>query len=73
MLDKIIAIDNYVDAEIVHLASKPTTLTTRSFDTTKATDVLGFQASTNLEEGIRKTISWYRQTAPDLTKRGALN
>ena len=60
-LQQIIEIDDFYDANIVHLTSKPTTVSTRSLVAKKAKDILGFQASTSLAEGIRKTIGWYRE------------
>jgi len=54
-------VDGYMDAEIVFDSSKPTTIPIRLVDTTKAEIVLGFKASTELREGIKKTMKWYSQ------------
>ena len=32
----------------------------RLVDTKKAEDLIGFKADTDLSEGIKKTISWYK-------------
>ena len=37
----------------------------KSIDTSKAEKMLGFRAKTDLPEGIRKTIDWYRVTQSD--------
>ncbi|MCJ7617030.1 MAG: NAD-dependent epimerase/dehydratase family protein [Desulfobacterales bacterium] len=54
-------VDGYMDAEIVFDSSKPTTIPIRLVDTTKAESVLGFKASTELREGIKRTMKWYNQ------------
>ncbi|MEK6825662.1 MAG: SDR family NAD(P)-dependent oxidoreductase [Nanoarchaeota archaeon] len=41
--------------------SKPTIKTILSLDCTKAKQELGWQPSISLEEGIRKTLEWYRK------------
>ena len=50
------------DAKIVFDSSKPSMIPIRLIDTTKAETLLGFKAKTGLEEGIKKTIDWYRET-----------
>lgn len=57
-----IAVDGYDDAQVVFDPSKPRTIGKRLFDVTLARDLLGFQATTPLDEGIRRTIAWYRAT-----------
>lgn len=47
------------DGELVWDTSKPDGQPRRQLDVTRAKDVLGFEASTSLEEGLRKTIAWY--------------
>jgi GDP-L-fucose synthase len=49
-------------ATAVYDASKPTTIPFRVVDLTKAETVLGFKAKVSLEEGLKKTIEWYRST-----------
>lgn len=41
--------------------SKPDGQPRRYLDTTRATDLLGFTASTDFEDGLRRTIEWYRE------------
>ncbi len=49
-------------ATAIYDASKPTTIPFRVVDLTKAETVLGFKAKVSLEEGLKKTIDWYRST-----------
>lgn len=53
-------IGGYDDVAIVWDESKPDGQPRRCLDVTRAQDVLGWQATTPLEEIIRRTISWYR-------------
>ena len=55
-------VEGYTDAEIKFDSSKPSMIPIRLIDTTKAETLLGFKAKTGLEEGIKKTIDWYRET-----------
>jgi GDP-L-fucose synthase len=43
--------------------SKPDGQPRRMLDTTRALTEFGFKAKTNFEEGLRKTINWYREAA----------
>ena len=52
--------DGYTDAKITFNTSKPTMIPKRLIDTSKAKRVLGFEARTSLQEGIQRTIQWYR-------------
>lgn len=61
LLKMILEIDNYHDAEIVYNTSKPTTISKRSIDFTKAKKILGFEAKTSIRDGIKKTIEEYKK------------
>jgi len=41
-------------------------------DTTKARDLIGFEASVGLEEGLAETVAWHRQRRSALTMRDAV-
>jgi GDP-L-fucose synthase len=41
--------------------SKPNGQPRRALDTTRAEKYFGFRAQTNFEEGLRRTIDWYKQ------------
>ncbi|MEW5870882.1 MAG: GDP-L-fucose synthase [Chloroflexota bacterium] len=47
--------------EIIWDTSKPNGQPRRALDTSRAEEFFGFQAQTPLEEGLRRTIEWYRQ------------
>jgi GDP-L-fucose synthase len=50
----------FKDAEIVYDPTKPSMIPIRLIDTTKAEGLLGFKAITDLKEGIKKTVEWYK-------------
>jgi GDP-L-fucose synthase len=52
--------ERYDDARIAYNTSKPTMIPKRLIDVSKAKRELGFEASTTLSDGIRKTIAWYQ-------------
>lgn len=53
-------VDGFKDAEVVYDPSKPSMIPIRLIDTKKAEDLLGFKAITDLREGIKKTVKWYK-------------
>jgi len=59
MLDTICSIEDYYP-KIVYNADKPTMIPKRFVNVDKAKKTLGFESSTSLEEGIKKTIDWYK-------------
>lgn len=60
ILQTILEVDGYTDADVRFDPTKPSTIPIRLVDTTMAADVLGFRARTTLRDGIKQTISWYR-------------
>jgi GDP-L-fucose synthase len=62
VLQMLLTIDGYRDARVVFDTSKPTMIPKRLIDPTKAQQLLGFRASTSMEEGLRRTVAWYRST-----------
>lgn len=60
ILDTLIAVDGYRDADVRFDASRPSTTPVRLMDNTLARDLTGFEAKTTLEDGLRKTLAWYR-------------
>jgi GDP-L-fucose synthase len=60
LLDLILELDGYQNAKVVFNPDKPTMIPVRLVDVTKARDLLGFEATTDLREGLRRTIDWYR-------------
>ena len=49
------------DLEIVHDLSKPTIPTSLFLNCTKAKEILGWEATTDLDTGIIKTLNWYKE------------
>ena len=47
------------EGELVWDTSKPDGQPRRQLDVTRAKELLGFEAKTTLEDGLRKTIDWY--------------
>lgn len=52
---------DYENANIVYKADMPTMIPYKVLCVDKAKRELGFKAKTTLEEGIKKTIAWYRE------------
>lgn len=52
--------------EIGALPDRPTEIWRMYADNTRAREILGWQPSVNLEEGLKKTIAWFRQYLPQL-------
>jgi GDP-L-fucose synthase len=49
------------DLKIEHDVTKPTVRTSLCLDCTKAKQQIGWQPKVSLDEGIRKTLQWYRE------------
>ena len=63
LLNIILKLDGYENARIQYDTSKPTMIPKRLINPTKAKRLLGFSATTSIEDGLRKTIDWYRETS----------
>ncbi len=66
-LQSILKAGDYKDAEIIFDTSKPTMISKRLIDTSKAKKLLGFEAKISFEEGIKRTIDWYKGTVKNKT------
>ena len=65
LLAKMISIDGFDNAKINYLNKKKASAVSKLFISgEKAKIKLGFSPKVSIEEGIRKTISWYRQSPP---------
>jgi GDP-L-fucose synthase len=60
ILETVLRIDGWTDAEVQFDASKPTTVASRPVDVTLARERFGFAATTPLEAGLARTVAWYR-------------
>ena len=63
ILQKILAADRYENADIRYDPSRPSTIPVRLMDNRAARQLLGFEAHTSLDEGLVRTIQWYRAKA----------
>ena len=57
--------------KIVWDSLKPDGQPRRCLDTTRAFEYFGFKAHTNFEEGLKKTIEWYKENREALAKKYA--
>lgn len=60
ILEQILAVDGYDDADVRYDPSRPSTIPARLMDNSAARRLLGFEAKTSLAEGLSRTIAWYR-------------
>jgi GDP-L-fucose synthase len=60
ILQRILAADGYEDADVHYDPSRPSTIPVRLMDNSVARRQLGFEARTSLDEGLRRTLQWYR-------------
>ncbi len=60
VLQTLLEVDGYTDANVTFDASRPSTVPVRLMDDRLARETLGFQAKVPLAEGLRRTIAWYR-------------
>lgn len=60
VLKTLIEIDGFTGADVRFDASKPQTIPIRMINTSLAEKRLGFKCRVSLEEGLRRTLAWYR-------------
>jgi len=63
ILEQILAVDGFDDADVRYDPSRPSTIPVRLMDNSAARRLLGFEATTSLADGLRRTIDWYRARA----------
>lgn len=61
VLEMMLSIDEYTDANVIFDDTKPTMIPVRLIDPSKAKKMLGFMPKTSFYDGLRKTIKWYRE------------
>ncbi|MBC8308995.1 MAG: GDP-L-fucose synthase, partial [Planctomycetes bacterium] len=49
------------EGEVAWDTTKPDGQPKRYLDVTRAKELLGFEATISLEEGIRETVAWYKE------------
>ncbi len=60
LLQTLLDLDGFQDARIAYDTTQPTMIPVRLIDPTLARELLGFEARTPIEEGLRRTLAWYR-------------
>lgn len=60
ILARILALDGYQNAQVVYDPTKPQMIPIRLVDVTKARDILNFAPAVDLDEGIKRTLAWFR-------------
>lgn len=61
ILSTILKCDDYQNPKIVFDSTKPSMIPVRLVDVKAAKSLIDFEASVNMEEGLAKTIKWYRE------------
>ena len=61
LLKILLELDKYDNPKVIFDPSKPTTIPVRVIDCSKAKEELGFSVKVGLEEGLRRTVDWYRK------------
>lgn len=61
VLQILLDLDGFTDADIRYDPSKPQMIPVRLIDNTLARQKLGYQPKLGLREGLRRTIAWYRE------------
>lgn len=64
ILQTILEVDGFTDADVRFDPSRPSTIPVRLMDDRRARRDLGFVPRVPLEEGLRRTLAWYRQNGP---------
>jgi GDP-L-fucose synthase len=65
ILQTLLEVDGYHDADVRFDPTKPRTVAARPIDTTLARQQLGFTPRIDLREGLRRTVEWYRRERRD--------
>jgi len=60
ILETAIKVDGFTDADVRFDPSKPSTIPFRLIDNSFANSKLGFAPKVSLEEGLRRTLEWYK-------------
>jgi GDP-L-fucose synthase len=61
VLTQILKSADYDDADVQYDSSKPTMIPKRMIDISLAKEKLGFEPKVSLQDGIHKTVQWYKE------------
>lgn len=62
LLNILIELDGYENATVKYDTTKPTMIPKRLIDTSKAKELLGYKSTIPIQEGLERTIEWYRNS-----------
>ena len=65
VLAQILKSADYEDADVQYDRSKPTMIPKRMIDITLAKEKIGFKPKVSLEDGIQRTVDWYKEFYKD--------
>jgi GDP-L-fucose synthase len=71
VLEMLLEVDGFDDARVTFDRSRPSTVPARLMDNSLARTLLGFEAKIPLDEGLRRTLAWYRANKAALTPKTA--
>ena len=69
VLETLLDVDGFSDAQVTFDASKPSTVPVRLMDNGLARSLLGFEAKLSLAEGLKRTLAWYRNDPASPARR----
>lgn len=69
VLETLLEVDGFTDAQVTFDASKPSTVPVRMMDAGLARSRLGFEAKLSLADGLRRTLDWYRNDPASPARR----
>jgi GDP-L-fucose synthase len=69
VLQTLLEVDGFHDAQVTFDASKPSTVPVRLMDNGLARSLLGFEARLSLAEGLQRTLAWYRDDPASPARR----
>ena len=67
VLNEILIASDYQNATLEYDTSKPTMIPKRMIDISLANDLLGWMPKVSLNEGIQRTVDWYKETFSNRT------
>jgi len=67
VLAQILKSADYDDADVQYDSSKPTMIPKRMIDISLAKEKLGFEPKVSLQDGIKRTVEWYREYYKNLS------
>lgn len=68
ILQTILEVDGFAEADVHFDPSKPSTIAIRLVDTTMAKELIGFNPTIDLRSGLARTVRWYRENRAHWTK-----